>query len=396
MKVLQINTVYGQGSTGRIVQNLETIMKKQGIEPFVAYGRGEKVATKNHYKVGNKLDFVFHVLCNFVTGRNGLASKYCTKKLLRWIDQIDPDIIHLHNIHGFYINYEMLFTYIKQHNIPIVWTLHDCWTFTGHCAYYDLIDCQKWKTGCYKCPVYRCDYPYSIFRDNSKENYERKKASFQNVQNMTLVTPSHWLANEVRQSFLKENCVEVIPNGINQKLFQRGKTLKERERIILAVANVWDKRKGLNDILRMSTMLSDEYVIKIIGLNKRQKRQIEKNYEKNVIPICRVNGVQEMAKEYKEALVFVNPTYDDNFPTTNLEALASGTPVITYATGGSVESVNEECGSIVPKGDIHQMIVEINRIASSSEITSNRCKEQSLGYRDDVQFLKYIDIYKKQ
>ena len=411
MKVVQINTVYGTGSTGKIVAALYNLSNKEGFDAYVTYGRGKSVAENNvkGILIGDKLDFLSHVLYNFTTGRNGFASKHNTQRFLKWLDEINPDIIHLHNIHGFYIHVGLLFDYIKGNNIPVIWTFHDCWPFTGQCAHFDYAQCNKWQSGCYKCPIYRTNYPYSIFHDNSKNNYLAKRATFTGVQNLTIVTPSTWLANLAQNSFLKEYPVTTIQNGINLEVFSPNAvksnqvsssvlaSIKEisRYKILLGVASVWDNLKGLDYMLKLSTDFNktNGYQIVLIGLNKKQCKTIQRKYSDKIIAIERTNNQYELATWYSSAYVYINPTLQDTFPTTNLEALACGTPVITFNTGGSPESLSSTCGIVVPKGDYTKLKGAISHL-ETAPITSEECIKQSKLFDQDIAFSQYINLYK--
>lgn len=397
MKIVQINTVCGTGSTGKIAADLYHIIEQAGHEPMIAYGRGSAPSNIQSFKIGNILDFGCHVLTNFFLGKSGFGSKIVTKRFLKWLDNVKPDILHLHNLHGFYIHVGMLFEYIKVHNIPVVWTLHDCWSFTGQCAHFDYANCDKWQTACHHCPIYRSDYPYSLFCDNSPQNYVMKKAAFTGVQNMTIVTPSHWLAELVKKSYLQEYPVKVIPNGINLELFKPAsdKPSDSMQKIILGVANVWSKRKGLDFFLKLSDMLDDSYQVVLIGLSKKQQSQIQSKYGNRITAITRTSNQEELALWYQRAYAYVNPTLEDNFPTTNLEALACGTPVITFATGGSPESITDKCGIVVEKENIDKLKEAILSLEKKTEITSASCRAQALTYDKNARFQEYLSIYKQ-
>lgn len=412
MKIVQINTVCGTGSTGKIAADLYHIIEQAGHKPMIAYGRGSASSNIQSFKIGNTLDFGCHVLTNFFLGKSGFGSKIVTKRFLKWLDNVKPNILHLHNLHGFYIHVGMLFEYIKTHNIPVVWTLHDCWSFTGQCAHFDYANCDKWQTACHHCPIYRSDYPYSLFRDNSRQNYVMKKAAFTGVQNMTIVTPSHWLAELVKKSYLQEYPVKVIPNGINLELFKPASDSIQKSssnitdayaldisipsrRIILGVANVWSKRKGLDFFLKLSDMLDDSYQVVLIGLSKKQQSQIQSKYGNRITAITRTSNQEELALWYQRAYAYVNPTLEDNFPTTNLEALACGTPVITFATGGSPESITDKCGIVVEKGNIDKLKEAILSLEKKTEITSFACRKRAMEFDRNTQFKKYLNIYKQ-
>lgn len=340
MKVLQINSVCGRGSTGRIVLDIHNELIKQGHQSFIAYGREPAVDCNGVIRIGSKYDVYLHVLRTRIFDEHGFGSRKATAKFIKKIDEIKPDIIHLHNIHGYYLNIEVLFNYFKEVQVPMVWTLHDCWSFTGHCAYFDYVGCSRWREGCFRCPQ-KSRYPSSWFFDKSLVNWKKKKELFAGFKNMTLVTPSRWLAELVKQSFLKDYHVVVIPNGIDTSVFKptpsdfRKRYGLENKFIILGVANVWEERKGLKYFLELSKMLNDDEVIVLVGLNEKQKKYLPKN----IIGISRTSSVRELAGIYTAADVFVNPTLEDNYPTVNLEAQACGTYVITFASGGAPETI---------------------------------------------------------
>lgn len=396
MKVLQVNTVCGRGSVGRIALDLYHVIEEKGNECLIAYGRGDAPSDIKSVKVNSKMDFYGHVMYNFVTGANGFASTNCTKQLIKEIDAYAPDIIHLHNIHGFYLNVDIFFQYLKKINKPVVWTLHDCWSFTGHCAYFDYVGCDKWKTDCNHCVQYRSAYPYGLLHDNSAGNYKKKKEAFNGLNNLTIVTPSNWLKNYVKQSYLKEYPVEVIYNGIDLNQFKpvegdlTSQYKEKNKKFILGVANMWEPRKGLKYFEQLADMLSDDYKIILVGLSEKQISKINPK----ITGITRTNNVNELAQLYSLADVYVNATLEDNFPTTNIEALACNTPVITFATGGSVESVDEECGMIVPKGDINGLKTAVEQVCNHPD-NYTKCTLKSRKYNKDDRFEEYINLYKK-
>ena len=399
MKIVEINTVNGTGSTGKIAVALYHLAENENYTPYIAYGRGSSPADVNGYKIGNTLDFGVHVLSNFFCGNSGFASKRVTKKFLQWLDTIRPDILHLHNLHGFYLHVGLLFDYIKKHNIPVVWTLHDCWPFTGQCAYFDYAGCDKWKRQCYNCPIYRSDYPYSLFKDNSRQNYKSKKEAFTGVQNMMITTPSHWLASLVQDSYLKEYPVKVIHNGIDLNLFKLIDTpvLDEKfkdKKILLGVANVWDRRKGLGYFLELAETLKDDFHIIMIGVSKKQQEMIHKKHPNKITAITRTSNQKELVSWYNNAYAFINPTLEDNFPTTNLEALACGTPVITFNTGGSPESITDECGIVVEKGNVEELKNAILSLERNTNITRENCRKQAMKFDKDVLFREYLELYR--
>lgn len=363
MKVLEINSVAGLGSTGRIACQIACTIVSHGGEALVAYGRDlySKGCNVPTYRIGSDFDVIIHGLVSRITDRQGFYSKKATKKLINFITEYNPDVIHLHNIHGYYLNIPILFRFLAKLDKPVVWTLHDCWAFTGHCAYFDFVGCEKWETGCHHCPQKR-KYPKSIFLDQSKKNWEQKKDVFTSVKDLTIVTPSQWLANLVKESFLQQYPIKVINNGINLEVFKPTEsTWKEDHNItkpmVLACASIWDSRKGLTDVIEVANQLP-EYQVVIVGISAKQA----KTFPENIIGIQRTDSLEELVKIYSAADVLINPTYEDNFPTVNLEALACGTPVITYDTGGSSESITTLCGAVVNKGDRKTMVDKCEKI----------------------------------
>lgn len=366
MKIVQINTVCGTGSTGRIATDIHSALQSKGIQSYIIYGRGKSRACENAIKVSSKLDFYSHALQTRLFDIHGFCSTNATKKAINVLDDLQPDIVHLHNVHGYYLNVELLFNYFKQHpNIRVIWTLHDCWSFTGHCAYFDFWGCDKWKTQCFNCPQ-KNTYPASNLLDNSKANYQRKRAVFTGVKNLTIITPSRWLADLVIRSFLKDYPVHVLDNGIDLTVFRpresefRRKYQLQNKFLIMGAASVWSARKGFDDFIALAKKLPDNYRLVMVGLTPDRISKLPSN----IIGIHRTDNPIELAEIYSAADVFFNPTYEDNYPTVNLEAIACGTPVITYNTGGSPESVSPDHGFVVDKGDVSAVICIVNALES--------------------------------
>jgi putative colanic acid biosynthesis glycosyltransferase len=397
MKVLQINSVCGIGSTGRIATDIHAILIDNSHESYIAFGRGIPINCDTTIRIGNKIDNYLHVSKTRIFDQHGFGSKKATKEFIAKVKKLDPDLIHLHNIHGYYLNVEILFEYLKEANKPVVWTLHDCWAFTGHCAYFDFAGCDCWKVeGVHKC-IQKESYPASLIINNSKDNYERKRSAFTGVRNLKIITPSKWLAELVKESFLCEYPVQVINNGIDLTVFQtirsdfRKKYNIKDKFIILGVSNIWEKRKGLEYFLEISKSLNKDEVIVLIGLNKKQMEKLPSN----IIGITRTNSAAELAEIYSTSDVFVNPTLEDNFPTTNLESLACGTPIITFHTGGSIEAVDEKTGFIVEKFNTKALYKAIQKvkIAGKSAFTENCVERASLLYDKKERYNDYIDLY---
>ncbi|MGH0677375.1 glycosyltransferase family 4 protein [Bacillus luti] len=395
MRVLQINSVCGIGSTGRIATDIDKVLKGQGHESFIAFGRGNASGCNTTIKIGEKIDNYMHVAKSRLLDMHGFGSNRATKDFIKNIENLNPDIIHLHNIHGYYLNVELLFEYLKKVNKPVVWTLHDCWGFTGHCAYFDYVNCDRWENGCYNCPQIN-SYPGSFAFDNSKNNYKRKRDIFSGVKNMTIVTPSKWLAKLVEKSFLGNYPVKVINNGIDLEVFKptesnfRQKYSLGNKLIILGVASVWDKRKGYEYFIDLSQKINKDEVIVMIGLTNQQIKTLPNN----IIGISRTDSVKELVDIYSAADIFVNPTLEDNFPTTNLEALACGLPVVTFNTGGSVESIDEKTGLVIEKNS-KALLEAINSLkADGKPEYSKHSVQRAIQYYDKKdRFNDYLRLY---
>lgn len=362
MKLLEINVCSGCKSTGRIASDIANLFVRQdGNEAVIAYGRGYVDRGIKTYKICDKNAVRLDALTSRVFDNAGFNNKRATVKFIEWVKQYDPDIIHLHNIHGYYINVEVLFKYLKICGKKVIWTLHDCWPFTGHCSHFDFINCERWRDGCHDCPQKK-EYPASVVFDRSRKNYAQKKALFTGVPNMTLVSPSKWLGDLAKQSFLGEYPIAVIPNGIDTAVFKptpsdfRARYGLENKTVVLGVASPWSRSKGLYDFYTLAERLGGEYAIVLVGLTEKQVSELPQH----MVGITRTNSTEELAEIYTAADVFVNPTVSDNYPTVNVEAHACGTPVITYRTGGSVESVMPD--RIGEKGDLRGLEAMIRKV----------------------------------
>ena len=397
MKVLFVNLVYGTGSTGKIIADIMNLLKKYGNDVKALYGTGACTDNADTVKVSGKLEYYFHNAVSRFTDHAGLYSWAATRKIIREIRAFQPDLIHLHTLHGFYVNYEMLFRFLKEANIPVIWTLHDCWPFTGHCSYYSFIKCERWKNECFDCPQKR-NYPASILFDRSRSNYWDKRKEFTSVRRMVLVPVSNWLAGELSSSFLKDISIQVIHNGIDIDVFSPFNSVKAEHKlnnkfVIIGVANNWVARKGLGEFLKLSKMLDEDEIIVLVGLSANQA----KNLPGNIIGFCRVGNTGQLANLYSSADVFFNPTFEDNFPTTNLEALSCGIPVITYHTGGSTEAIDDHTGYVVEQGNIQDAlwaIREVKRKGKSHFLPL--CRERAVRFFNKYErYDDYIKLYKK-
>ena len=403
MKIVQINSVLNWGSTGKIAEQIGVCIQESGNISCIVYGRDKgPVNTKSTpVKTSYSLDVYCHKIRSLLFDGQGLGSKYSTKKLIIKLKQIQPDIIHLHNIHGYYLNYPLLFDYLRSSNIPVVWTMHDCWGFTGHCTYFDMVNCEKWKSVCHNCSNL-CDYPKSFF-DNSKRNYEKKKKIFTSLNNITMVPVSIWLGGLISQSFLGKYPIEVIHNGIDLSVFRikennlRSQLNLEGKIVVLGVSsNGFSGRKGLTDFHKLANELPSIYQIIMIGLSEEEMKSLPTN----IIGLKRTTNVEELVDYYNLADVFINPTYSDNFPTTNIEALACGTPVITYNTGGSPEAIDDLTGYVVQRGNIGDLKNAIEIIGSEfgkiKEQRQEYCRKRAVEHFDkNERFNDYVKLYQR-
>ena len=397
MKLLQVNTGVNTGSTGRIAEEIGKLMMARGHKSFIAYGRDSRPSASELIRIGGKADMYLHGLKTAVFDRHGFGSARATRDLIRKVEDIAPDAIGMHNIHGYYLNIREWFGYLSRAGIPLVWTLHDCWSFTGHCTYFDDIGCERWQTGCHSCPKLR-KYPASYLSDNSKSNYLDKNMLFNSVRDMEIIVPSNWLRGLVQKSFLSGRPVHVIHNGVNTSVFRpmdtnlRARLGLQGKRVVMGCANTWDKRKGLEDLVNMRDMLPDSMAIVAVGLSQEQI----KGLPAGIHGFSRTSGPEELAEFYNMADVFANPTYQDNFPTTNIEALACGTPVVTYRTGGSPEAVDAETGIVVEKGDLAGMVRAIQELSGAGTLTGQRCRQRAAShFEQQKQFSLYAEIFER-
>ena len=392
-KLFQINITANWGSTGKIAEAIGIAAMNAGWGSYIAYGRWCNPSQSYLIKVGGRLDKYIHFAEQRIRDNEGLCSRRATRRLIQQIEEIKPDVVQLHNIHDHYLNYRLLFNYLNQTDIKAVWTFHDCWAFTGHCFHFVTKDCMRWQSGCYDCPM-RNVLPKTLL-DRSKEHYELKKQLFGNCDNLTIVPCSDWMAGFVRQSFLKDKRIKVIKNGVDINVFKpigNNNSSDNNNYNILAVSSVWNEEKGLNDIFKLRDLLPLNYTITIVGLAEKQLDSLPKG----IIGIKRTQDIQELVRLYSEANVLINPTYADTFPTVNLEALACGTPVVTYRTGGSPESVTPETGSVVEQGDVLGMVEAIKTICMKGlNQYKKACRMRAEEYFDNKEcFENYIMLYK--
>ncbi len=392
MKVFEINVVYDVGSTGRIAAQLKHGVEADGGECIAAYGRGLS-KEENTYHIGSTADVYYHVAMTRITDRAGLYSSAATQKLCKKITEFAPDVIHLHNLHGYYLNVELLFEFLKSYGKPVIWTLHDCWAFTGHCAYFTDAHCEQWRSHCQKCPL-KSRYPASWMADNCRDNFERKKNAFCSLPKLTIVTPSQWLADLVRQSFLSDYPIKVVYNGIDTGQFRYTpsdfrKTIgAEGKMLLLGVSGVWDRRKGLDDFMELSEELDERYQIVLVGLNKRQLRGLPNR----MIGLGHTDSVKQLAQIYSAADYYLNLSREETFGLTVAEAIACNTLPIVYEGTACAEVVRQSAGKVIPR----------EKAALVEAVSSRRSNEPAESIQESAQifsnerFLKeMLEIYRE-
>ena len=395
-KIFCISGAINFGAPGRIVEQIGLLAQKRGYEVLVAHSsRNENPSQLPHFPITSKSQEVFHAVGAKILDLHGLLSIKPTKELVKRMIEFKPDIIHLHNIHGYFCNFKVLFEYLDSIDTPVVWTMHDCWPFTGRCFHFVGANCDKWKTGCYDCQS-EAGYTVSKYVDRSKTLYALKKQLFCGVKNLTMVPVSDWQASFLKDSFLKDCSICTIHNGVDLKNFvpMDGSRLRKKHNldgkyVILGVASPWSNRKGLADFYKLRTVLPEEYVIILVGLTPAQVESMPAG----ILGISRTESQQELAEYYSMSDVFVNMTYLDTFPTVNLEALACGTPVITYRTGGSPEAVDEKTGLVVPQGDVNALVAAICQLREKPLSREDCRKRAEVCFDKDKCFQQYIDLY---
>lgn len=391
MKVVQINATCGIGSTGKICVGISQVLTDGSIENYILCSKS------NGHPLGiactDSKYIKFQALKSRFLGNYGFNSRRATVRMLAELDRIQPDIVHLHNIHGHDCNLEMLFSYFREKKTKLFWTFHDCWAFTGYCTYFDMVKCDKWKSMCSVCPQKKAN---SWFFDRSHRLFEAKKELFAGLD-LTIITPSRWLADLVKQSFLKTYPVYVIHNGIDLTVFRpveggfRKKYGLENKKIVLGVAFGWGARKGLDVFVALAEKLSEDYKVVLIGTDA----ETDKLLPENILSIHRTQNQQELVEIYSAADVFANPTREDNYPTVNMEAIACGTPVLTFRTGGSPEMVDETCGSVVAFEDVDALQKEIMRICTENPYTEEKCLKKAREFDQNERFKEYLEVYER-
>lgn len=395
-KLLLINVALNWGSTGKIVEGIGTLAQAGGWEVFVAHGaRYKNLSTTTNIQVSSKVGEWIHYVESSLFDAQGLGSRCETKRFLKQVEEIKPDIVHIHNIHGCYINYPLLFTYLKEHNIPVVWTLHDCWAMTGHCVHFMRSNCMKWQTRCHHCPQ-KMTFPSSYLFDRSERNYKLKKDLFTSMPVMHITTVSSWLKGIAESSYLKKYPITVVPNGIKTDMlnFEPSDILErfglQGKKLLLAVAIGLDERKGLYDYIKLANKLSDQYQLMLVGLTEEERKTVPES----IIAVKRTNSTRELAAYYSAADALLSLSYEETFGLTIVEAMACGTPAIVYDNTAQPELVTLETGMIVPTGDLDALVKAIDEVCSKpKESYSIACRNHSLEYDEKLSYQKYLDIY---
>lgn len=397
-KLLQICVEGNTGSTGRMAEAIGRFVIKSGWDSYIAYGRFPRTSESKIIKIGSPVDVFLHGIQTRLFDRHSLGSSKATRKLIKDIDSISPDIIHLHHLHGYYINIQILFDYLSTLSIPVVWTFHDCWSITGHCCHFDYVQCKKWKQECYDCSQ-KHEYPASFFFDRSKKNYYLKKQLFNSVKNLTVVSVSKWLDSIVQESFLNAVQREVIYNGVNTDTFNlNGEILAIREKygienkfLILGVAKPWSEHKGFQDFIELSKYLDDESIIALVGLNSKQRKKLSNN----VIAIEETENQRGLKDLYVASDLFMNLSVEETFGLTTAEALSCGTPAVVYNATACPEIVDENTGFVVTKGDIKGLLKAIAQVKlNGKKVYSKNCRDRVLKlFNCEKQYTQYFELY---
>lgn len=401
MRIAQINMLH-YGSTGKIMLTIAQCAREHGFTAatfsprvYQRHSQAEQPQMDGHTYFGSSRENQIHYAWRRLTSQNGIGSAFGTRELIKQLERFQPDIVHLHNLHNCSFRLPMLFRYLCKRKIKVVWTLHDCWSMTGKCPHFVMAKCEKWKTGCHHCPQLNV-YPVS-YLDMTKQMWKRKKKWFTSIEDMTIVTPSKWLADLAGESYLRKYPVQVINNGIDLDVFRpvasdfRKNYHCEDKKIIMGVAFDWGVRKGLDVFQALANRLPEDYQIVLVGTTEKVDAQLPAN----IISIHRTQNQQQLAEIYSAADVFVNPTREDTFPTVNMEALACGTPVITFQTGGSPEILDDTCGIVVACNDVDAMETAVRNVCENKPFSEQACLTRAANFEKNKKFLEYIELYQR-
>ena len=398
MRILLISSVYNNGGTGEVVFNLYTQLKNNGIECAVAYGRGSVIKEFNIYKFSSYIETYAHAFLTRLTGLTGIYSPVATRKLINFMDEFKPDIVHIHELHAYFANITPVMNYLKKKNIKTIWTFHCEFMYTGKCGHSD--DCEKWKSECGRCPKVK-KYPSSLYFDFTKKMFNDKKCLFDDFNNLTIVTPSQWLANRVRESFLKEKSIVVIHNGVDtENVFyprpfehlQRRHNITD-EKIVLAVApHLMSGGKGGQWVLGLAKRFKGENV-KFILIGVDDLRQ---NFDDNVIALGRTFKRIELSEYYSMADVFLFCSRKETFSVTCAEALCCGTPVVGFKAGAPETIFAEPYAHFTDYGDTDSLknvlLKRLNSAPNSKEISDYGRQH----FDKKRMFEQYLSLYQNQ
>lgn len=394
MRVFQINTVCGTGSTGRIAVDLADMLKRRGDSCLIAFSRGTAPGGVDAYRFGSRAEIYWHGLMTRLTDRHGMYSKNATRQLVQKIREYRPDVIHLHNVHGYYLNIGILFRFLADYGIPVVWTLHDCWAYTGHCSHYTCAGCLKWQEGCSGCPLKR-DYPGSLVLDGSERNYKTKKELFTSVPKLCLVTPSEWLKHEVERSFLKKFPCRAIPNGLELEKFAptesswRKKLGLEQKKVILGVANVWTRQKGIDDFIALAGCLDESYRLVMVGVDSKRKKKLPAN----IIALEHTKNIEELIELYSMADIYFNSSIEETMGMTTGEAICCGTPIVAYRSTAVPESVGPGCGIVTEPHDVRGVKEAVETILRERELYRDACMAYRGRFDRRIANKAYYELY---
>lgn len=399
-KLLQINVTSNWGSTGKIAEECNFIARLHGWDTYFAFGRYSNPSeSKFIFGPLHPLNIYEHYIENKIIDNEGLASRKTTNKLVEKIREIQPDIIHLHNIHDHWLNYKILFEYLNQTDIKIVWTFHDFWAVTGHCAHFVTKNCSKFQNECYDCPMTKnCFFPI-IKREN--RNFKLKRKLFSVNKNLTIIPVSEWVGENVRKSFLKGKPMVVIPNGVDTNVFKPtplhiiNNGINEKlngKFVIMAVSSQWKSAsKGLDDYKSMSKILKDDEVIVLVGV----PNEISKDFPNNIIGIPRTNNQQELAALYTRADVVCSFSSAETFGLSIVEGYACGTPAVVYDNTAQPSLITQKTGYVVPSKDYKSAYMAIQEIKrkGSSTYYDDCINLARVKYNKSDCFSKYIKLY---
>lgn len=401
MKVLQINGVAKSGSTGKIVSGIATALRDRGHVALVAYsGNKENVADSHYYKIGSRMHTKWHQLLAYAFGDAGFHSSSETKKLIRYIKKEKPDLIHLHNIYSFYLNVDMLLSYLAESNIPVVWTVHDCWALTGKCTHFIFTGCQKWQQECRACPLKR-DYPASLLLDRTTDLYRRKKKLYAGLAGkMTMVCVSNWVKSIVDQSLLKDFPNTVIYNGVDPQVFHPVQTQElrkaydlEQKFVVLGVSNGWGKNKGFQDFLELAKLVDESVQIVLIGLSPEQIAMLPDN----ILGLPKTRDARELNLWYNAADVFVSFSKAETMGMVVAEAMSCGTPAVVMPTTASPELVDDATGFVNESATPAECCRHVRHIQQlgKQHYAENCIIRADALFSNEKNYAKYVDLYEK-